>query len=183
MIVDQQYHPLEQPDEISPRLKDDAMGAYLMMFGSIAVGLPLPIINLMASIIYYYAYRHKSRFVKFHALQSLYSQLPTSILNGVFMFWTFRVIISGGFFEDNYSPITAGFANIGDLYWAFLYTLILLNLLYFIFSIVAATRARKGKMYYMFFFGKLAYHQAYKVKTGKDELDPSLPVEQNKPPI
>jgi len=52
------------------------MGAYLMMFATLAVGLPLPLINLVAAFIYLYINRKTSRFVHFHALQSLYSQIP-----------------------------------------------------------------------------------------------------------
>ncbi|MCH8330385.1 MAG: hypothetical protein IH946_03240, partial [Bacteroidetes bacterium] len=48
------YHPLPQPDDIPTREREDAMGAYLMMFAAVAAGLPLPIINLIAAIIYYY---------------------------------------------------------------------------------------------------------------------------------
>ena len=32
------YHPLSQPDELTSREKEDAMGAYLMMFASIEIG-------------------------------------------------------------------------------------------------------------------------------------------------
>ena len=47
------YHPVEQPDDISLRDREDAMGGYLMMFAALAAGLPLPIINLIASIVYW----------------------------------------------------------------------------------------------------------------------------------
>ena len=46
------YHPLPQPHELSEREKEDAMGAYLMMFAAVGAGLPLPVINLIAAIIY-----------------------------------------------------------------------------------------------------------------------------------
>ena len=71
-----EYYPLPQPEEIPEREKEDAMGAYLMMFAAVAIGLPLPIINLIASFIYYYINRKKSRFIHFHSLQSLLSQIP-----------------------------------------------------------------------------------------------------------
>ena len=29
------------------------MGAYLMMFASLAIGLPIPLVNLIASVIYF----------------------------------------------------------------------------------------------------------------------------------
>ena len=41
------FHPLPQPNEVSSREREDGMGAYLMMFASLGVGLPLPIINLI----------------------------------------------------------------------------------------------------------------------------------------
>lgn len=172
------YHPLEQPDEIPTRVREDAMGAYLMMFGALAAGLPLPIINLIAAIIYLYVNNNKGRFVKFHALQSLYSQLPTTLLNAGLTFWTIRLFLSGGIFDQGES-VGDTFATVGDMYWAYLYVVIAANLLYVIFSLVGAAKARKGKMFYFFFFGKLAYHVAYKVKATDTEDD--APV--NKAPI
>jgi len=69
---DKKYHPVEQPDEIPIREREDAMGAYLMMFAALAAGLPLPIINLIAALVYFYINKGKSRFVRFHSLQSLF---------------------------------------------------------------------------------------------------------------
>ena len=45
---------LPQPDEIPKREREDAMGAYLMMFAAWGVGLPLPLLNLVAAIIYFF---------------------------------------------------------------------------------------------------------------------------------
>ena len=59
----QEYYPLEQPDELSTRQKEDAMGAYLMMFAALGAGLPLPIINLIAAVIYYYINKSASSVV------------------------------------------------------------------------------------------------------------------------
>ena len=159
------YHPLPQPDEIPVREREDAMGAYLMMFASLAAGLPLPIINLIAAIIYFYVNRSKSRFVYFHSLQSLYSQFPTSILNAGMVFWTFQIII----FER---------LEANDMFYGYIAATVFANLLYFIFSIVAAIKARKGQMYYFVFFGKLAYQQVYQVRVG--DAQSNAPV--NKPP-
>ena len=50
--VNPEYAPIIQPEEIPTRVREDAMGAYLMMFGALAAGLPLPIINLLAAVIY-----------------------------------------------------------------------------------------------------------------------------------
>ena len=66
MTNEELYHPVEQPDDIPTRDREDAMGAYLMMFAALAAGLPLPIINLIAALIYYFTNRAKSRFIEFH---------------------------------------------------------------------------------------------------------------------
>lgn len=177
-VMSPQYHELEQPDQIPTRDKEDAMGAYLMMFGALAAGLPLPIINLIAAIIYYYVNAKKSRFIKFHSLQSLLSQAPTTIMNAGLLFWTINIFTSmdGDVrFED--ADFATGGPTMGDYYWGYLITVVIANLLYFIFSLVGAAKARKGQMYYFVFFGKLAYHYAYKIRPN-DSLKP-----QNTPPV
>ncbi len=141
------YVELPQPHEISTREKEDAMGAYLMMFAALAAGLPFPALNLIAAVIYYYVNRSKGRFVHFHLLQSLYSQLPTTLLNMGLVFWTIRLI----FFDY----------EITDLYWGYLAMVIIANIVYIIFSIIAAISARKGQFYYFLFFGKIAYARVF----------------------
>ena len=150
MNEENKFYPLPQPDEISIREKEDAMGAYLMMFAAIAAGLPLPVINLIAAIIYYFMNRHKSRFVKFHALQSLITQLPTSLINAIAVFWGIRI-----FFYN------VAFSN---LYKGYLVFVILANVLWVVFSLIAAVKARRGKFYYMIFFGKYAYLRTFAIK-------------------
>lgn len=172
------YHPVPQPDDIPIREREDAMGAYLMMFGALAAGLPLPIINLLAALIYYFVNSKKSRFIKFHALQSLLSQAPTTLLNAGLLFWTISFFSNDLVLGDS-DTIFDGFANIGNLYWGYVWTVVVANLLYFIFSIVGAVKARKGQFYYFLFFGKLAFHYAYK----KRDDDGKSKVIENKAPI
>lgn len=150
-----EYYDLEQPTELSKKEKEDAMGAYLMMFAAIGAGLPLPIINLIASVVYFFVQKNNSRFVRFHSLQSLWSQIPTTLINAGAMYWTLQI-----FLFDN--------LQVTDMYYGYLIMLVILNLAYFAFSIVGAVKARNGKMYYFLFFGKLCYHQVYQVR---DELE------------
>ncbi len=126
------------------------MGAYLMMFATAALGLPLPILNLVAAIIYYFVNREKGRFVQFHMLQSLYSQIPVTLLNSGLVAWT---IVN--FARD---------FDFTSIYWGYLIMTGVADLVYFIFSIVGAVKARKGLFYYFIFFGKMAYHQVYQVR-------------------
>ena len=142
------YMTLPQPDEIPEREREDAMGAYLMMFAALATSLPLPVINLIAAIIYYYVNRKKSRFIHFHALQSLISQIPTTLLNWGLVYWVIMMIFVDGWEFDEYAKL-------------YLAITIIANLLYIIFSLIAAVKARKGKMYYFFLFGKWSYQHVF----------------------
>ena len=160
-----EFHPLPQPEEIAEREREDAMGAYLMMFAAVAIGLPLPIINLIAAIIYYFVNRKKSLFIHFHCLQSLLSQIPTTIINWGLVIWAVNI-----FFTDR---------TLTDTFWAYAIFAGLSTFIYFIISIVAAYKARQGKMYYFLFFGKIAYEAAYRVKP--INIQSSEPV--NRPPF
>ena len=161
-----EFHPLQQPEEIPEREKEDAMGAYLMMFAAVAIGLPLPIINLIASIIYYFINRKKSRFIHFHSLQALLSNIPTTLINWVAVIWGVTIFLK----ED---------WHITTEFWAYLVFAGACTFLYFIISIIAAYRARQGKMYYLLLFGKISYEAAYRVKP--TDTPSSEPV--NKPPF
>ncbi len=138
---------IPQPEQISVREREDAMGAYLMMFASVAAGLPLPGINLIAAIIYYSINKQKSKFVKFHSIQSLYSQIPVSILNAIIVIWFILSIFT--------------FADLNVYYWISVAFTVLVNIVYFAYSIYAAIQARKGRLYYLVLFGEYAFDKAF----------------------
>ena len=50
---------------------------------------------LVAAVIYYYVNREKGRFVQFHTLQSLYSQIPVTLLNSGLVAWTIVNFVKG----------------------------------------------------------------------------------------
>lgn len=165
---DEAYHPLPQPEEIPVREREDAMGAYLMMFAALAAGLPLPMLNLVASVIYYYLHRKKSRFVRFHVLQSLWSQLPVTLLNGGLVVWA----VSNFIRDENFSKAFMGLLVLA----------VLINIVYFVLSLIAAVKARQGRFFYFVFFGKLAYEQVFRVRyTDSDEEEETAYL--NKPPF
>ncbi len=134
------------------------MGAYLMMFAAWGAGLPLPLINVLAAIIYYYVNRNKGRFVLFHASQSLWSQVVVGLINAGVMFGVVRII----FWERD---VTREFI-------AYVIVAAVVNLAYFVFSIIGAVRARQGRFFYFWFFGKLAYRQAYLVRDSAETKGP-----------
>lgn len=144
------YYELVQPDQIPTREKEDAMGSYLMMFAAIGAGLPLPIINLIASIVYFYMNKSNSNFVRFHTYQALISSIPLTLMNAGGLFWGIRILFFDGW-------------SVTNTFKGYIGMLITVNLLYFIFGIIAAIKARKGLMFYYWFFGKLAYIHAFKI--------------------
>jgi uncharacterized membrane protein len=160
--------PLPQPGDISQREKDDAMASYLMMFASWAVGLPLPLVNLIASVVYYAVNRKASKFVAFHSLQSLLSQVPVSLLNAGIVGWGIGLLVA----SSRGSAI--------DL-WPFLgyvFFSAAVNILYIVFSIIALVQANKGRFYYMPFFGRIAFDRHY----GAAAVERERPTWVNRPP-
>jgi uncharacterized Tic20 family protein len=155
---------LPQPDEIPAREKDDAMGAYLMMFAAWAVGLPFPVLNLVAAFIYFMINRKKSRFVAFHSLQSLLSQIPVTVGNLAVIVWLVSILVTEMIFPQRF--------------FAFLYFMIAINIVYVIYSIVALVRARRGSFFYMPFFGRAAFARYY----GPNAVPLEKPVDPNRPP-
>ena len=156
--VDTGYHPLPQPEEIPQREKEDAMGAYLMMFAALGAGLPLPIINLIAAVIYYFVNKKASRFVRFHAHQALISQVPTTLMNAVALFWGLRIFLSEEW-------------QFTGFYKGYLVAVLLANLIYLVFGIIGAVKAYGGKMYYLLFFGKISYHSVFLVRPDEDNKE------------
>src|SRR5690242_20200059 len=159
-----EFYPLPQPQDIPEREKEDAMGAYLMMFAAVAVGLPLPIINLIAAIIYYFLNRNKSRFIHFHSLQALISQIPTTLINWALVIWGIRIFLTD--------------ATLTDEFWAYAIFAATATIFYFVMAMIGAYYARKGRMYYFLFFGKVAYEAAFRVKPE----DGRVPVVENRSP-
>ena len=150
---------LPQPDEISRREKEDAMGAYFMMFAAWGLGLPLPFLNLVAAGIYYGLHRKKSRFVAFHGLQSLTSQIPVTVANGALLFWIIRNIV-----------VERGF---GTAFWTYVAFAAVLNLVYLVTSLIALIRAYKGNFFYFPLFGRWAFDRWYGPNSpAEDEASP-----------
>lgn len=138
---------LPQPDQISQKEKQFAMTSYMMMFISMYVALPLPLINLLGSIIYYHKTKRESPFVAFHAYQSLLGQIPISIMNGFLVFWFIFDLVS--------------LERLSGRFLIYLLIVFFCGTFYLIISIIAAYRANKGHLYYMGPLGKMAYERFF----------------------
>ena len=150
---------LPQPDEIPEREKEDAMASYLMMFASLAIGLPIPLVNLVASVIYFLVNRKTSPFVAFHALQALLTHVPVVLLNAGLVGWLIGILVS-----------RAGFA--AGFFWYMFFT-ILANLAYITWSIVALIHARKGHFIYMPLVGRFCFARYYGPRSRKRREPPA----------
>ena len=123
------------------------MAAYLMMFASLAIGLPIPLVNLIASFIYFFVNRKSSPFVAFHSLQALLTHVPVVLLNAGLVGWLIGILAT-----------QAGFH--AAFFWYLFFT-ILVNIAYIVWSIVALIHAHKGRFFYMPVVGRLCFSRYY----------------------
>jgi len=120
---------------------EKASNSYLMSLIAIMAGLPLPIVNLVATFIFYLAHSNKSYFIRWHCTQALLSQLMLFPINSIAFWWTLRVIYS-------LTEVTTG-------YYIFMTVVLLINAVEFIATIYAAIETRKGNHVKWVIFGRL----------------------------
>ena len=109
---------------------EKASNAYLMSLVVVIVGLPFPIINLIATWGYYMGQRKSSYFVRWHCLQALLSQISIVLINAFALGWTWSIILTD--------------RSLSNAYLAYMAVAILYNLLEFAVTIVTAIETRKG---------------------------------------
>ncbi len=127
-----------QPDDFEA---EKASNSYLMSVVAVIAGLPLPIINLLATAIFYFGNRKGSYFVRWHCTQALLSQLTVLVMNSAGFYWTLSIIF--------------GDKTVNNNYIAYMITIVLFNLGEFIVTIYAAIQTRKGRHVEFWFFGPL----------------------------
>jgi uncharacterized Tic20 family protein len=131
-------HP---PERLNDSELERASNGYLMSLIALMAGMPLPIINLLASMIFFFSNRRSSYFVRWHCTQTLVSQLTLLVCNSIGFSWTMAILF--------------GPKNVSNAYVSYIITVVLFNLFEFIFTIAAAVRARKGASVYWWFWGPL----------------------------
>lgn len=120
---------------------EKASNGYLMSLIALMVGLPLPIINLVATFIFYLGNRKGTYFTRWHCTQTLVSQFTLLIVNSIGFSWTVSIM-----FGDN---------TLSNRYLAYMITIFLFNLTEFIITIAAAIKTRKGQHIEFWFWGPL----------------------------
>lgn len=120
---------------------EKASNSYLMSLVAVVAGLPFPIVNMLASLFFYLANRKGTYYVRWHCMQAFFSQLALLPVNSVSFWWTCSILF--------------GSESASNHYFAYLFTVIIFNLLEFVSTIYAAIETRKGKHVEFWFFGNL----------------------------
>ena len=121
---------------------EKASNSYLMSLIALIAGLPLPIINLIATLIFYLGNRKGTYFVRWHCTQALLSQLSVLFINSFGFWWTVSIL-----FTDE---------AITDKYIAYIISALIFNLTEFIATISTAIQTRKGIHVTWWFYGNLS---------------------------
>jgi hypothetical protein len=128
------YKPLNHESEA-------ASNSYLMSIIAIIVGLPLPIINLLATLIFFLVNRKSTYFVRWHCTQALLSQVSVLFVNSFGFWWTISIAF--------------GDESISNKYIAYMLTVFLFNLIEFAATAYTAIQTRKGIHVSWWFYGGL----------------------------
>lgn len=120
---------------------EKASNSYLMSLVALIAGLPLPIINLLATFVFYLGNRKGSYFVRWHCTQALLSQFSLLFINSFGFWWTISIVL--------------GDKSLSNKYFAYMISVVLFNVIEFIATIHSAIQTRKGKHVSWWFYGNL----------------------------
>lgn len=120
---------------------EKASNSYLMSLVALIAGLPLPIVNLIATFIFYMGNRKGTYFVRWHCTQALLSQLSVLFINSAAFWWTISIVFAGERISNNYI--------------AYMTAALIFNLVEFIATIYTAIQTRKGIHVEWYFYGNL----------------------------
>lgn len=120
---------------------EKASNSYLMSLVAVVAGLPLPIINLLATFFFFVANRKSTSFVRWHCTQALVSQLSLLVINSIGFWWTMSIVF--------------GSSQITNEYLAYFISVLVVNLSEFIATVYTATQTRKGLHVKWWFYGPL----------------------------
>jgi hypothetical protein len=120
---------------------EKASNSYLMSLVALIAGLPLPIINLIATLIFYLGNRKGTYFVRWHCTQALLSQFLLLLMNSVGFWWVISIIF--------------GDEKVGTNFISYIITILVFNLTEFVATIYTAINTRQGIHVEWWFYGRL----------------------------
>ena len=121
--------------------KERASGCYVMSLVAIMIGLPMPIINLVATGIFSLMSRKGTYFVRWNSIQALVSQVPLFVMNNILFWWTIRILFC--------------FTELSSVYIAYFITVNLYNIYDFVETVRSAVSTRKGKVHEWYLYGTI----------------------------
>lgn len=128
------YHPSDSE-------REKAANSYLMSLMAAMIGLPLPVVNMLATVIFYLVNRKRTYYVRWHCTQALISQIPLYFTNTILFWWTIRLLL--------------GYDSLTSFYFAYLFTVILFNVIDYMATIYSAIKVRKGEQVEWYVYGGL----------------------------
>ncbi|MCL3781447.1 hypothetical protein EMN47_13735 [Prolixibacteraceae bacterium JC049] len=121
---------------------EKASSSYLMSLIALIAGLPLPIINLLATLIFYLGNRKGTYFVRWHCTQALLSQFSVLFINSYGFWWTISILFSSQCITNSYI--------------SYIIAIAIFNITEFIVTIYTAIQTRKGIHIEWWFYGNLS---------------------------
>ena len=136
-------NPSLHVEGVAPREdeKERASNCYVMSLVAVMIGLPMPIINLLATGIFYLMSRKGTFFVRWNAIQALVSQVPLFIMNNILFWWTVRILFC--------------FTDLSSAYIAYFITVNLYNVYDFIETVRSAVITRKGGVHRWYLYSTI----------------------------
>ncbi len=122
---------------------EKASNAYVMSLVALMAGLPLPIMNLVATLIFFLANKRERFFVRWHCTQALLSQLLVLPFNSFAFWWTVSILMHTRVPDNNYV--------------AYMITIIAINIVEFSATIYAAIKTRNRTHVEWYFVGPLTH--------------------------
>jgi cell shape-determining protein MreD len=120
---------------------EKASNSYLMSLIAIIAGLPIPIINLIATLGYYLGNRKGTYFVRWHCTQALVSQLSLIAMNSYGFWWTIYIIFGSETVTNNYI--------------SYIIAIVIFNIIEFVATVYTAVQTRKGIHIQWWFYSDL----------------------------
>jgi len=120
---------------------ESASNSYVMSLLGIVIGLPIPIVNLICTVIFYFAHKKAGYFVRWHCTQALLSQFVLLIVNNFAFWWTISILFGSNHFSNEY--------------FAYLIGLTIFNCTEFAMTIYTAIQTRKGIQVEWWIYGSL----------------------------
>lgn len=121
--------------------KEQASNCYIMSLIAVMIGLPMPIINLAATALFYLMSRRSGFYVRWNAIQALVSQIPLFIMNNILFWWSVRILFC--------------FTDLSSEYIAYFITVNIYNIYDFVETVRSAVNTRKGKIHRWYLYSTI----------------------------